>query len=331
MITAPYYPIQSSVPAGAQFKTFADGSRGFELFSYNNDSIALLPRTCLPKGSLSYMASLEVQSTLDSNANGYAGIGFDLLGIKRDGTSRTARKLTADDILNAGERRFWHNEKHDDWYRINIISQPEERLGFTDIVPRWIVRGNGSVKIRAMELRNHYTRRYSTSIGPNSYGGPVGSAGGFQFQRAYGLYQGVPFSDIYTRFLATYATRINRGQVIRVNANAFINEAAVRGQTGQVANYYSVAIALKLYGTDGNADWWTSLTSTYLTGDRVIRNEAFGRSESFIAERSYYQIEPIINFYTTMDSGDVGIVSLDHEGFEIEIMIDDSVASDTGG
>jgi len=331
MIVAPYYPIQSSVPSGAQFKTFSDGSRGFELFSYNNDSIALMPRQCLPKGSLSYMASIDVKSTLESNANGYAGIGFDLLGIKRDGTSQTARKITADDILNIGDRKFWHNEKHDDWYRISIISQPEERLGFTDIIPRWIVRGNGSVQIRSMELRNHYTRQYETVVGPNSYGGPVNSAGGFNSQVAYGLFRGVGTTNVYTRFLATYATRVNRGQVIRVQSDGFINSASVRTQAGALAPFYYFAIALKLYGTDGVTDWWTSGTSTVLADRRVLEDFNFGRTETFVAARSYYQIEPLFYFFSSLDPSEVGLVQLSHEGFSIDMVIDDSVRSDTGG
>ncbi len=321
MIAAPYFSVERPTPSWARLIAGDNNRIVHEIDARGSGLIGgITPQVLIPHGeTVSVLSSAMVQSDATSTANGFEGIGHSLQGFVR-GPTGSPVKVFDNNILTNGDPSQWINDTYADSRRVTFIDQMPENISPEWMKSVWFTKTiTGQTRFSNLEFRDHYSRRYKSAVGATSW-----DENNFSLQTNQAMIVGRDVIAL-NNFIETVITDIRKGQNISLEMSTFI-ESASAFNVGSIRLPITIGLALKLTRVSGGgADWWaTAVSST--PDDRDLTDTLVERSESFVAQNSYNQIELVMwVIHTNGSATDIGPLFIDHSGINMNININDSL------
>lgn len=274
--------------ADGQWSDHGDDRWGPELRAKGGGSYSTLySQKATPHGNTSAVVGIvEAKNTGDTPADGYHGLGLSIIAYKRIGSN--LKEVWNNDLLTDGNIEHWLTDLTDRWSRGSVVVQIPDDVNPDFIDSAWVYKtasNVGKVRIDSVGLYDHYSRVYRTPVRDKQFTG-------FTSKTAYGIIAGRDYLNMPTRFVDSYASRISKGQHFEVQLEVYVNLLLGAWPNETRPSRVLCWPALKLLSNEGPSDW--ALLPTIGTVDatgELINNEAISSGRSFIASRSYFQVE----------------------------------------
>ena len=340
VVGAPKHPIQTVLPPWSRFEIDGSGRRYIEMDARGGPVSAVTHQELFPHGeTISLMCSAEVQGTLRRGTDSYEGLGVAVQAYVRDSSSNGLRRVWQQRPDLQGDPALWVSGNYSAWTKVNFVVQMPDGVSPDYVRVSWIVRGNGGqVRLTSFEVRDFYSRAYSTVVPPARYDDWVPN----RRQYAPGWVAGSDRSElarrgtfaagtnIFARYLETFTPRVAAGQPIEIQLRGEIHQTFMQDEKFNPVDHFA-GLALKCRrSSDQGTDWIKAPLDTGKTGQNLLSGEV-SLSTNTVAFAGYNQIEPLIYMFPARGYvvNNVNVVLFEHRGLEAKIVIHDAVESGT--
>lgn len=325
-MSAPFFPLQTptTLPEGVAF-AYENNEHFFRMIGRGGATVpefGLTMQQALPMGRThAVLVRFRCRNSLGTGGAINQGICIRVWVVTRagSGTSETPQALWDSAPANDLTGEVWYRETHGDIREVTrVVQYPEEVIGGTHIVVWISSRGTGGYCdiFPGVEVRNHYSRTFDYALGKSvETNFPWTQTDGFLFNLSP-----------YTRARAwdPRLASIASGQKVRFAAEMYIN-IATSGVGGGALEDFRVGFTLRCKRrSDFGYDWLFGKAIKPPDGSRRIIHELLSYDVSLVTKKAYTEITPYLFFYLTDESSEI---TLDQEGIDIKVTIDDSVKS----